>query len=217
MPKATSERTTLRRGATKAEYDRDALLAVLDAGVVAHVGVSTPDGPIVLPMAYARTDERLYLHGASGNAMLRAAIDHEICVTVTLLDGLVIARTPFHHSMNHRSVVVRGRASEVRRDDEKWMALQLISDHVTPTWEFGRTPTTSDVRKTRVLSVPLREMSGKVRQGGPSDSDDDRSGPYWGGHIPLHQAWGAAVPDPGLGPDVAVPPGVAELQGSPLP
>lgn len=217
MSEPMSERTMLRRGSTRAEYSKEALCAVLDAGLVGHVGVNTPDGPIVLPMAYARTDERLYLHGATGNAMLGAAVGHEICVTVTLVDGLVIARTPFHHSMNYRCVVVRGLASEVLDDDEKWTALQLISDHVTPTWEFGRAPTSSDIRKTRVLSVPLDEMSGKIRQGGPSDSDEDRRGPYWGGRLPLKKSWGVAVPDLDPLPDVPVPPGVAALEGHTLP
>lgn len=212
-----SERTKLRRGATKAEYGTDALYAVLDAGLVAHVGVSTADGPIVLPMAYARTEEWLYLHGAAGNAMLRAAVGQDICVTVTLVDGLVVARTPFHHSMNYRCVVVRGIADEVVDDDEKRRALQLISDHVTPTWDSARPPTVSEIRKTRLLRLSLEEMSGKIRTGGPVDAPEDRALPYWGGHVPLVQAWGDAVPDDALARDVAMPPGVSSLQGRPLP
>lgn len=217
MSEATSKRTTVRRGASRAEYDKEAKLAVLDAGLVAHVGVSTPEGPVVLPMAYSCTDDCIYLHGAAGNAMLAAAVGHDICVTVTLVDGLVVARSPFHNSMNYRSVVIRGLASEVTDADEKWNALRLISDHVTPTWAFGRTPTRSELRKTRVISVPLVEMSAKIRRGGPGDSDDDRNGPHWGGHIPLHQSWGAAVADAEVPSETPVPPGVAALEGNPLP
>lgn len=212
-----SDRTRLRRGTNRAEYDRASLLAVLDAAMVAHVGVSTGGGPVVLPMAYARTDDRLYLHGATGNALLAAAVDHDICVTVTIVDGLVVARSPFHNSMNYRSVVVRGVATDVRDDEEKWTSLRLISDHVTPTWEFGRPPTGPEVRRTRVLSVPLDEMSGKIRAGGPGDEPEDRDGPYWGGSIPLERAWGVAVADTGLSPEVPVPPGVTGLEGRSLP
>ncbi len=192
------------------------MLAVLDAGFVAHVGVCAAEGPIVLPMAYGRTEDHLYLHGAAGNAILGAAIDHDVCATVTLVDGLVVARTAFHNSMNYRCVVIRGVASEVQGDDEKWEAMRLVSDHVTPTWESARTPTLSDLRKTRVLSIALDEMSGKVREGGPRDSDDDLVGPHWGGHIPLEQSWGAAVRDSDLPPGIETPPGVLGLVGTPL-
>lgn len=217
MSEATSERTKVRRGATRAAYDRASLLAVLDAGMVAHVGVSTDEGPVVLPMAYARTDDRLYLHGATGNALLAAAVGRDICVTVTIVDGLVVARTPFHHSMNYRSVVVRGVAAEVDDDEERRTALRLISDHVTPTWEYGRPPTEPELRRTRVLAVPLVELSGKIRSGGPTDRPEDRDAPYWGGSVPLERTWGSAVPDDGLSADVAVPPGVAAIEGRPLP
>lgn len=213
MTEATSERTRVRRGRDRATYDREALLAVLDAGMVAHVGVSTDQGPIVLPMAYARTDDLLYLHGATGNALLAAAVGHDVCVTVTVVDGLVVARSPFHHSMNYRSVVVRGVATEVRDDDERWSSLRLISDHVTPTWEFARPPNASELRRTRVLSVPLDEVSGKIRSGGPVDAPEDLDGPHWGGSVPLERTWGTAVPAPDLPADVTVPPGVAALEG----
>jgi uncharacterized protein len=213
MAQPPSPRTAVRRNAARAEYDPVALLAVLDAGLVAHVGVCTPEGPVVLPMAYGRTSERLYLHGAVGNALLDHAVGNEVCVTVTVVDGLVVARTPFKNSMNYRCVVIRGVAAEVSDGREKRSALALISDHVTETWDAGRAPSDSDVRATRVLAVPLVEMSGKVRTGGPTDGAEDRAGPHWGGHIPLELRFGDPVPDADLAAGVPVPPGVARLAG----
>src|SRR3954471_3369653 len=143
-----SKRVRLRRGANRAEYDRDAILAVLDAGLVAHVGVVTDDGPIVLPMAYGRTDQWLYVHGSVANAALRAAADRDICITVTIVDGMVVGRCPFHNSMNYRGVVVRGRARKVTDPDEHTRALKLVSDHVMPTWDTARQPNAAEIRKT---------------------------------------------------------------------
>ena len=127
-----SARTRVRRGRKRARYDRQEVLGILDAGVLAHVGVSTPDGPLVLPMAYGRDDEMLFLHGANANHLLSSGEDQEICATVTHLDGLVMARSPFHNSMNYRSVVVRGRGRRIRDDRRKLEALKLITDHVVP-------------------------------------------------------------------------------------
>src|SRR3954451_19733666 len=154
-----SERVRLRRGANRAEYDRAAILAVLDAGMVAHVGVVTDDGPIVLPMAYGRTDEWLYVHGSVANAALRAAAGQDVCITVTIVDGMVVGRCPFHNSMNYRGVVVRGRARRVDDPGEHRAALKLVSDHVMPTWGTAREPSEAEVRKTMVVAVPLVEMS----------------------------------------------------------
>ena len=133
----STDRVRVRRGAIRAEYDRDAILEVLDAGLIAHVGVVTDDGPIVLPMAYGRDDDWLYLHGSVANAALRAAVGQDICVTVTILDGLVVGRCPFHNSMNYRGVVVRGTARRVDDPDEHMAALRLVSDHVVATWDTG--------------------------------------------------------------------------------
>ncbi len=214
MTKPRSERTRLRRGAARAEYSDQALLEILDAGMVAHVGVSTPEGPIVLPMAYGRTNEHLYLHGAAGNAMLRHAIGTDVCATVTIVDGLVVARSPFHNSMNYRSVVVRGVATEVEGSDAKRAALRLVSNHVVPTWETGRPPADSEIRRTLVLRVPLAEMSGKVRTGGPAgDEPEDIHGPHWAGHVPINCTWDAPVRAQDLTRGIEVPSAVAALQG----
>jgi nitroimidazol reductase NimA-like FMN-containing flavoprotein (pyridoxamine 5'-phosphate oxidase superfamily) len=215
MPTAepASERVRVRRGAGRAAYERDSVLAILDAGVVAHVGVVTDDGPIVLPMAYGRTDEWLYLHGSAANAALRAAAGRDVCVTVTLVDGLVVGRSPFHNSMHYRAVVVRGVARRVEDLAEHADALRLISDHVVATWTTGRAPVEREVRKTLVLAVPLVEMSAKVRTGNPADEPEDLDGPHWGGWVPLHAAWGQPVAATDLRDGIDVPAAVAALQG----
>ena len=178
---APSERTWVRRGAGRARYDRDDISGILDAGLIAHVGVVAPEGPLVLPMAYGRDEERLYLHGAVANHLLRSNDGHDVCVTVTCLDGLVMARTPFHNSMNYRSVVVRGRARRIDDDQHKLYTLKLITDHIAANWDASRPPTPSELRKTMVLELPLAEASAKIRTGDPIDEPDDITGPWWAG------------------------------------
>lgn len=214
VPGPSSDRVRVRRGAIRAVYARDVVFDVLDAGLIAHVGVTTDDGPIVLPMAYGRTDEWLYVHGAVANAALQAAVDHDVCVTVTIVDGIVIGRGPFHNSMNYRGVVVRGRARLVDDPDERLVALALVSDHVVATWDTGRPPTATELRRTMVVAVPLTEVSAKVRTGDPVDETEDLDGPYWGGHIPIEQTWAAAVPSSDLPDGVGVPTAVAALAGT---
>jgi uncharacterized protein len=210
-PSPVSDRVRLRRQAGRGSYAPDDVTAVLDAGLVAHVGVSTPDGPIVLPMAYGRTDEVVYLHGASANALLGSAAGTEVCVTVTLIDGLVIGRSAFHNSMNYRSAVVRGVAREVV-GDEKVEALRIISDHVVPTWDSGRPTTDGEVRRTSVVAVPLAESSAKVRTGGPVDEPEDLDGPWWAGQIPVETRFGPAVPEAALDAAVTVPARIEALR-----
>jgi uncharacterized protein len=209
-----SDRVRLRRGANRAEYDRDAILAVLDAGMIAHLGVVTDEGPIVLPMAYGRTDEWLYVHGSVANAALRAAAGQDICITVTIVDGMVVGRCPFHNSMNYRGVVVRGQAREVDDPDEHLAALRLVSDHVMPTWDSARRPSAAEIRKTMVIAVPLVEMSAKIRAGDPIDEPDDVDGPHWAGHVPLRTTWEDPVDSADLPVGVSVPVGISALAGT---
>ncbi len=215
-PEPASSRVRLRRGAERAEYDRAEILRVLDAGLIAHVGVVTADGPIVLPMAYGRTDEWLYVHGSVANAALRAAVGRDICVTVTIVDGIVVGRCPFHNSMNYRGVVVRGVAREVDDPAEHLAALRLVSDHIVPTWETARQPSAEEIRKTRVVAVALVEMSAKIRRGDPIDEPADLDGPHWAGHVPIRSQWETPVPSGDLREGVAVPAGVAALDGRPV-
>ncbi|MFT5201288.1 MAG: nitroimidazol reductase NimA-like FMN-containing flavoprotein [Candidatus Aldehydirespiratoraceae bacterium] len=191
---APSARTTVRRGANRALYEQDNVKLILDAGMIAHVGVQTPDGPLVLPMAYGRDDDTLYLHGAAANHILGTGIGHQICATVTHVDGLVMARTPFHNSMNYRSVVVRGLATKIEDKDAKLRALKIITDHVVENWDVGRAVSNIDEKKTLVLEMPLAEASAKVRAGDPIDEDDDMAGPWWAGVIPIETRIGEAYP-----------------------
>jgi len=206
----------LRRGPDRAAYASRDVLAVLDAGIIAHVGVVTPEGPVVIPMAYGRDDEHLYLHGAVGNAALRAAVDHDICVTITIVDGLIFARTPFHNSMRYRSVVVRGVARRIRDEAEHIRALRLVTDHVAPNWDTSRPPSVGDVRATMAVAIPLTESSAKLRPGGPADEPDDLVGPYWGGTVPLTTVYGPLEPSPDLAAGIAAPVAIAALTGAPV-
>jgi uncharacterized protein len=212
-----SDRVRLRRGAQRAAYDPAVVREILDAGLVAHVGVPTPDGPIVLPMAYGRTDNTVYLHGAAANSMLRNARKTEICVTVTLLDGLVLARSPFHNSMNYRSVVIRGVARPVDDEAEHVAALRIISDHVVSNWDHGRLPTATEIRKTMVVALPLDEASAKVRRGDPVDEPADLDGPHWAGTVALQQRWARPQDAQDLRAGIAVPSSIARAFGSASP
>lgn len=209
-----SPRTTVRRGKNRAVYADDHVRAVLAAGVVAHVGVTTDEGPIVLPMAYGVTNNAILIHGAVANAMLNAGRNLDVCVTITIVDGLVIARTPFHNSMNYRSVVIRGLATAIDDATQKMDALQIINDHVAPIWDTARAPSQSDFKKTLVLSVPLDEASAKVRGEGPIDEDIDMKGPHWAGVVPLTSTWGDVIPANDLYGTPSVPPAIAALAGT---
>lgn len=181
-----TERATVRRHRERGAYDTETVHAILDEALVAHVGVVVDGAPVVLPTLHARIDDTLYLHGAVGNALLRAGSSGEVCVTVTLLDGLVLAKSAFHHSVNYRSVVVYGAGRVVADDDEKRRALDALVDHVAP-GRVGRTrpPSDSELRSTLVVAVPLDEASAKVRTGPPIEDADDLDLPHWSGVIPI--------------------------------
>ena len=208
-----SERTRVRRGADRARYNQSDVLEILDAELIAHVGVSTPDGPLVLPMVYGRDDDRLYLHGALANHLLGSGDGHEVCVTVTHLDGLVMARTPFHNSMNYRSAVVRGRARRIVDDQHKLAALKLITDHVVANWDTSRPPSQSDLRKTLVLELPLEEASAKIRRGDPKDEPDDIAGPWWAGLVPVTTRFEPPVTSSDFVGDTGPPAPIVALSG----
>ena len=186
----TSARTAVRRGSKRAVYERAALAEILRAGTVAHVGVMTDDGPLVLPMVYGISDDTMYLHGAVANSLLGSSVGAEVCATVTIVDGLVFAKTPFNHSMNYRSVVVRGRARLVVDEAETLRALRLMTDHIVATWDATRDPSPSEIRATKVIALPLAEMSGKVRTGAAVNDADDADAPYWSGYIPISARFG---------------------------
>ena len=195
-------RTTVNRGRSRAVADRERLHALLDEALLAHLGVVAGQHPVVLPMAYGvdrdGPDEggSLYLHGSVAAGWLSRALAHEVCVTITELDGLVAARSAFHHSMNYRSAVIIGRARRVEDHDERLHALALVVDHMIPgRWATLRASTRKELAATAVLAVPLAEASLKERAGGPVDDPEDIATGVWAGHIPLRRVAGDPVPD----------------------
>lgn len=196
-PLTETDRTKLRRLPARGTFDRATANAIIDEAYVAHVGFVVDGQPRVLPMTYGRDGEVLYLHGAVGNAMLRSLSGAQVCVTITLLDGLVLARSAFHHSMNYRSVVLLGEAVKVDDPAEKERAFDVIVDHVLPgRSQVARATNASELRTTLVLRVPIQEGSAKVRTGGAIDEDDDLDLPVWAGVIPLVLTPGAPIHDP---------------------
>ena len=200
-------RSSVRRKRERARYDRAAINSILDEALVCHVGFIDGAHPVVLPMAYGRRGDVLYLHGAAGNAMLRAlGTGDDVCVTVTLVDGVVLARSQFHHSINYRSVVLFGAASLVDDVTEKQKALATIVEHIVPgRTSDARPPTTEELRATVVVRFPIAEGSAKVRTGGPVEEPADLDLPIWGGHIPFETIAGPPVDDHHCHPTVPVP------------
>jgi nitroimidazol reductase NimA-like FMN-containing flavoprotein (pyridoxamine 5'-phosphate oxidase superfamily) len=192
----TTDRTTLRRKKERGSTDRELLDAILDEALLAHVGFTAGHGPVVLPMTYARIGDDVYLHGAAGNAMLRAASGGiDVCMTVTLLDGLVLARSAFHHSMNYRSVVLFGRAVRVTDPSELQAMSAALVDRMAPGRSAeARPPTDEELRATLVLRLHIEEASVKVRTGGPVDDEEDLALPVWAGVVPIRLVAGEPEP-----------------------
>jgi hypothetical protein len=201
-----SERTRVRRLPARASYDPETINAILDEALVCHVGFVHEGQPFVLPTTFARVGNDLYLHGSAASRMLRGLRDGvPVCVTVTLLDGLVLARSAFHHSMNYRSVVILGTATEVSEPAERLRALEAIVEHAVPgRWPEVRPPNAQELRATMVLRLPILEASAKLRTGGPLDEAEDLGWPCWAGHVPLRLTAFAPVPDGAARPDTAV-------------
>ena len=193
----TTDRTRLRRHSERGTYDREVVHAILDEAVIAHVAVNTQRGPMVLPMAFARIDDDLYLHGAAGNHLLRLlAAGEPCCITVTLTDGLVLARSEFHHSMNFRCVVIQGRAERVDDPAEKRTMSAALVDHLVDGRSVAtRSPTDAELRQTLAVRIPLVEVSAKVRTGPPIDDADDLGRDVWAGVVPMELVRGRPIPD----------------------
>lgn len=210
-PVEPTSRTTLRRLPARGEFGREAIDAILDEAFLCHVGFLDDQGrPAVIPTAYGREGDWLYLHGSNKNRALRAMIGADSCFTVTLMDGFVLARSTFHHSFNYRSVVVYGKAEEVTDPEEKLRAVNRITDHIVPgrTAE-ARTPNEKELRATLVIRLPLEECSAKVRTGGPNDDAEDMSVPVWAGVLPVSNAYGTPEPSADLDPAIEMSPVVS--------
>jgi hypothetical protein len=201
-------RTRLVREADRAVYDREAVYRILDEGFLCHVGFSVDGQPFVIPTSYGRKDAQLYIHGSAASRMLRTAQKEgvPVCITVTLLDGLVLARSIFNHSMNYRSVVILGKATLVDDPAEKLAALRLLSEHILPgRWDDSRQPNERELKATSVLRLPIEEFSAKVRQGPVIDDEEDYSFPTWAGVVPLEMKAGEPINDARLAPGQEVP------------
>lgn len=201
-----TDRTTLKRVPERGAHDPETIHSILDAGFVCHVGIVDDAGPVVVPTLYARDGEAIILHGSPASRLLRTARTQDVCVTVTLADGLVLARSAFHHSMNYRSVMIFGTPEEITDDEEKTRLLDLLVEHLVP----GRNPTLRPMTRnerngTTVLRLGLETASAKVRTGGPVDDDEDYSLPIWAGVVPMSTTYGAPEADPNSQVDVPVP------------
>ena len=207
-----TERTRLHRLRERGRSDRAELYAVLDAGLICHLGVVVDGSPVVLPTGYGRAGDTLYLHGSSANRSLLAADGQDACVTVTHLDGMVCARAIFHHSMNYRSAVVFGTPRLITDDAGKLAGLQAVTEQLIPgRWAQARPPNRKELAATAVLALPLGEASDKVRTGPPKDEPEDYQLDFWAGVVPAALVFGPPEPDPELRPGLAAPDHIAAL------
>jgi uncharacterized protein len=209
-----TQRTRLARLPERGTHERRVIYQILDEGFICHVGFVADSQPYVIPTSYGRRGDHLYIHGSAASRMLRHLGEGlPVAVTVTLVDGLVLARSIFHHSMNYRSVVVLGRTSLVEGRAEKLEALRSISDHIIAgRWEEVRPPTDQELKATSVLKLPLEEASAKIRSGPPKDDEGDYDLPVWAGVLPLHAAVGEPAADPALRMKLEVPPSVRKYR-----
>jgi len=204
---APTERTKVQRLPQRGEYDRETIYAILDEAFVCHIGFVIDGEPVMIPTGYARDGDRLIVHGSQASRLMRNLAEGvPVCVTVTILDGLVLARSAFHHSMNYRSAVIFGRAHCIESAEEKTEALRLLSEHIVPgRWDDVRQPTPDELKVTLVLSLSLAEASAKIRRGPPVDDRDDYDLAVWAGEVPLETIARAPIADPQLKSPAEVP------------
>ena len=202
-----TERTQVRRLPKRGVYERETVNRILDEGLVCHIGFVADGKPVVIPIGYGRKGDTLYVHGSPASRMLRAlGKGADVCITVTLVDGLVLARSAFHHSMNYRSVVIFGKATLVEDPAAKREALRVFTEHVAPgRWQEVRQPSEKELQSTTVLAIPLNEVSAKVRTGPPIDDEKDYALPVWAGVLPLELTPMTPLPDHRLPKETAVP------------
>lgn len=212
---APSERSTVKRLPERGSYDVETINRILDEALICHLGFSTPSGPVVIPTIHARIGAVLYLHGSPASRMLRSTVDTDVCVSATIVDGIVAARSAFHHSLNYRSVAVFGRPRVVTDPEERLAAFEAITNHVLPgRWDEARQPSLKEDKGTRLLAMDITEASAKIRTGPPIDDEDDMNLGIWAGVLPLSMQAGTAIPAPDLEDGVEVPPSVSGYSAS---
>ncbi|NRQ39827.1 pyridoxamine 5'-phosphate oxidase family protein [Nonomuraea sp. NN258] len=210
---STTPRTRLGREKQRGSTDRNDLYQVLDSGLFCHLGVVTDGHPMVVPTGYGRIGETLYLHGSTGAKSLRAGDGTEVCVTVTHVDGIVLARSIFNHSVNYRSAIIYGQARLVTDEQERLDALRALSEQLAPgQWDYARPPSRKELAATAVLALSLAEASVKIRRGAPQDEPEDYALPVWAGVLPLVTSWGEPVPDPVLPEGIDAPVHIVERE-----
>jgi uncharacterized protein len=210
-------RSTVTRSRERARSDRAELYAILDAGLVCHLGIVRDGAPVVLPTCYGRVDDVVYVHASTGAGYVRGLDGAEVCLTVTHVDGIVYARSAFHHSANYRSAVVHGRARVVRDEEERLAGMRAVTEQMSPgSWDHTRRPNRRELAATAIVAVPLDEASVKMRTGGPVDDPDDLGHPSrWAGVLPVDVSFGTPLPCPTLPAGLATPAHVAERRTGP--
>jgi nitroimidazol reductase NimA-like FMN-containing flavoprotein (pyridoxamine 5'-phosphate oxidase superfamily) len=199
-------RSTVKRLPERGRYDADTVHRILDEALICHLAFSTDDGPVAIPTIHARVGDTVYLHGSPASRMLRTTVGEPVCITATIVDGIVAARSLFHHSLNYRSAIVFGRPRPVDDPEERRIAFRAITEHILPgRWDEARHPSDKEDRGTRLLAVDIDEASAKVRTGPPGDDADDLESGIWAGVIPLDVVAGDAVPAPDLEPGIDPP------------
>lgn len=211
---SVTERTKIRRIPKRGSYEREEIYQILDEAFVCHVGFTIDDQTFVIPTAYARDGDNLLIHGSAASRMMRAlAWETNVCVTVTLIDGLVLARSAFHHSLNYRSVVIFGKARYIADEQQKLEALRLFTEHLIPQrWTEIRPPNANELKATTVLSLALDEASAKIRTGDPKDDEEDYEMDVWAGVVPLNLAVGKPIADSRLKNGIAAPSYISEYK-----
>ena len=201
-----SNRNRVKRISNNSDYSKETVHAIIDEALFCHLGIIHDGEPVVIPTIHARMGDQIVFHGSNASRLLKISNNNEICVTITLLDGLVMARSLFNSSMNYRSAVIFGKGEIIKDHDERMAALKSITDHIAPgRWDDARQPNNSELKQTSVVRMPIDEASAKISMGPPDDEDEDYALDYWAGVIPINQTYGEPESDPILQEGITIP------------
>ena len=201
-----SNRNRVKRISNKSDYSKETVHAIIDEALFCHLGIIHDGKPVVIPTIHARMGDHIVFHGSNASRLLKISNNNEICVTITLLDGLVMARSLFNSSMNYRSAVIFGKGEIIKDHNERMAAFKSITDHIAPgRWDDARQPNNSELKQTSVVRMPIDEASAKISMGPPDDEDEDYALDYWAGVIPINQTYGEPESDPILQEGITIP------------